>query len=317
MTLPTNRSPRIWGVRGSLIGDTLSALPILSWLERRFPGSYRHWVVARKCSQSIQLYLNHPLIDKLVVTDCHEGMGPRDIEIAKTCDIVFDTMPQHPEGDIWPNRRNLWEETWVMAGLPLSEYHALPPDEQRSHLVQWFEVEKQPAKTVALWPCAGYGIENKRNPSRDWYVKLLNQLHAEGCIIYQFGHPKDYTFDLWSGPTYRDFRRLALFDQIKLTLGCDLMIGTDSGSALVVGAYEKIPQISLLTNHWPGHVENPTAFATNSPLNTSFFSPGTADGIKQEDVVAKVMEIVAKGTAEGRVETPTIPAESLTHGGRS
>lgn len=316
MNLPTNRPPRIWGVRQSLIGDTMMALPILNWLERRFPGSYKHWQVARKCSQSAQLYLNHPLIDKIVISDCHEGMGPRDIEIANTCDIRFDTMPQHPEGDIWPNKRTIYEETWVMAGLPLSEYHALPPAEQRAKLVAWFEIEKQAPKTVALWPCAGYGIENKRNASREWYVKLLTKLHAAGCTVYQFGHPRDYTFDVWSGPTYRDFRRLSFFDQIKLSLGCDVVIGTDSGSALVLGAYERVNQISLLTNHWPNHTQNFTAFATNSPLNTNFFSPGTADGISQDEVIAKILTLLSKDTL-GVAVKPVTAEESFSHGGRS
>ncbi len=76
------QAPRIWGFRQSLIGDTIMALPILNWAERRWPGSYKHWQVARKCSQSAQLYLNHPLIDQIVISDCHEGMGPRDVPSA-------------------------------------------------------------------------------------------------------------------------------------------------------------------------------------------------------------------------------------------
>jgi hypothetical protein len=33
--------------------------------------------------------------------------------------------------------------------------------------------------------------------------------------------------------------------------------------------------------------------------------------------VAKVVELVQNASAEGRVAAPSVPAESLTHGGRS
>ncbi len=296
MDLPKGKNLKIWGIRQSLIGDTIMTLPILTWLEKRFHDSYKYWQIARKCSQSAPIYINHPLIDKIVISDCAEGMGPKDIAIAETCDIKFNTMPDHPEGMIWPNKRSIYEESWIMAGLPLSEFHALTPEEQRPKLVKWFEVEKQTPKTVAVWPCAGYGIENKRNASQAWYEGLFSKLHADGYIIYQFGHPRDYTFEgMWSGPTFRDFRKLPFFDQIKLSLGCDLTIATDSGSSLVLGAYEA-KQITLLTNHWPGHVDNPCAFATNNVFNTNFFSPGTADGINQDEVMAKVKALTVEET---------------------
>lgn len=291
----TGKNFKIFGVRGSLIGDSIMALPILNWLERRWPGSYKYWQIARKCSQAAPLYYNHPLIDKLLISDGEEGMGPRDIEIAKSCDVVFNLMPQHPEGDSWPNKRSIFEETWVMAGLPLEEYKNLPPEEQRPKLVKWFSCPPMGRKTIGIWPCAGYGIQPKRSPPEGWYRKLTRGLLDRGYNVFQFGHPLDFCIarddDTGSEKSiFISYNTLSFFEQIKISLGCDLVVGTDSGSGLVVGAYEH-PQITLLTNHWPGHTTNPLAFATNNPKNTNFFAPDRADNINIESVLDKITEI--------------------------
>lgn len=290
----TGKNFKVWGVRQSLIGDSIMALPILNYIEKSFPNSFKYWQIARKCSQSASLYFNHPLIDKIVISDCDEGMGPKDIEIAKTCDVFFNTMPPHPMEQDWPNYRNIYEETWVMAGLPLAEYHKMTPEEQRPKLYKWFNVEKRKPKTIAIWPCAGYGNENKRNPSKEWYNKLIEELNHNGYHVLIFGHPKDYSFReyLFLGSDYYFAveNHLPFFDQIKMTLGCDLVISTDSGSGLIFGAYE-MPQISLLTNHFPNHTKNFTAFAPNNPNNHNIIGIGNPDKIQQDAVVKKVKEL--------------------------
>lgn len=254
---PLGKNLRVWGVRGSLIGDSIMALPILNWVERQWPGSYKHWQIARKCAQAAPIYLNHPLIDRIVISDGEEGMGPADRAIAETCQVQFDLMPRHPTGDDWPNHRNIYEETWVMAGLALADYHTLPADEQRPKLVRWFDVGHTDA--IAIWPFAGYGKEPKRSPSREWYISLIERLRSAGFQVLQYGHPRDplLVYDAY------DRRGLSFFDQVKETVGCDLVISTDSGSGLIFAAYE-MPQVTILANHWPGHTHNLTAFA---PLN--------------------------------------------------
>jgi len=277
---------KIFGFRGSLIGDQIMTLPILNYLEDYFPNSYKYFQIARKCSQAAPLYFNHPLIDKLIISDCDEGMGPKDKEIASHCNLVFDVMPNHPLEQDWPNYRNIYEETWVMAGLPIQEYHSLSPEKQRPKLVRWFNIDKREAKSIAIWPCAGYGVENKRNPSRDWYNGLCQILKEEGYIIYQFGHPNDFKID-----SHHDMRHLSFMDQIKTSLGCGLAITTDSGSGLILGAYE-MPQISLLTNHFPNHTKNLTAFAPNNINNFNFVGRGLADNINIFDVVKQIKQIL-------------------------
>lgn len=281
----TGKNFKIWGMRGSLIGDNLMALPLLTLLEKMYPGSYKYWQVARKGSQMVPLLLNHPLIDRLVISDCNEGMGLNDIAIFNECDLRFNVMPNHPLEQDWPNYRNIYEETAVMSGFTMEQYNLLTEDEKRPRLVKWFNIEKQQPKTIALWPCAGYGNENTRNPSKKWYEGLIHILSFLNYNVIQFGHPNDFHIN-----NAIDKRALPFFDQIKMSLGCDLVISTDSGSGLIFGAYE-MPQITLLTNHFPGHVKNLTAFAPNNKNNTNFIGIGGADKINQVSVVEKIREI--------------------------
>lgn len=296
----TGKNFKCFGTRQSLLGDALMSFPILNFLEKQYPNSYKIFHLARKCSQMAPLLLNHPLIDRILISDCEEGFGPKDIEEMKACDIVLNTMPPYHSREDWPNFFTIFEETWLMSGLKLEDYHSLSEEEKRPKLVKWFNIEKQPKKTIALWPCAGYGNENKRNPSKEWYFNLTKKLISEGYSVIQFGHPKDYNFiPLILAPPYsridgfenfQSLKHLPFFDQIKMTLGCDLVISTDSGSGLIFGAYE-MPQISLLTNHFPGHTRNLTAFAPNNLNNTNFIGVGNPDNISQEEVLKRVKEL--------------------------
>jgi ADP-heptose:LPS heptosyltransferase len=220
------------------------------------------------------------------------------VEIAKECDLVFNTMPNHPLQHDWPNHRNIYEETWVMAGLPLEAYHSLSKEQQRPKLYKWFDVEKQPQRTIAIWPCAGYGKEMTRNPSKHWYFPLIGMLTLLGYKVIQFGHPKDYNFndlveraDVKVKQNFSCQNHLSFFEQIKMSLGCDLAIATDSGSSLVLGAYE-MPQITLLTNHFPNHIQNLSAFAPNNPNNINFISINGPDNTNLFEVCDKIKEIV-------------------------
>lgn len=280
----TGKNFKIFGVRGSMLGDSIMALPVLNYLEKIYPNSYKYWSLARKYSQLSQIYLNHPLIDKIQITDGDEGMCPGDIKIAKTCDLVINTMPNHTRED-WFNYYNIYEETFMMAGCPLQEYHNLLPEQQRPKLEKWFNIEKY-NKTIAIFPFAGYSREPRRSPSALWYKELSVQLRNLGYKIFHFGHELEPKID-----ADQDLRFLPLFDQIKMALGCDLVIGTDSGTALVIGAYEHPRQISLLTNHWPGHITNPMAFSTNNPNNKSFFAPDGANNIKIDNVINHIKSI--------------------------
>ena len=52
---------KIWGISYGLIGDLIMALPSLTYYEKKYPNSYKIWVIEKKCSQCASLFLNHPL----------------------------------------------------------------------------------------------------------------------------------------------------------------------------------------------------------------------------------------------------------------
>ena len=55
---------RIWGFSFGVIGDLVMGLPMLNYFEKKYPGSYKYWVIEKKCADCAPIYFNHPLIDR-------------------------------------------------------------------------------------------------------------------------------------------------------------------------------------------------------------------------------------------------------------
>lgn len=273
--------------RPHLVGDGVMSLVQAQWLRARHPDAYINWVVAAKCSQAAPLYLAHPAIDRILIAqgDAHQGL---EAEVAR-CDVVFNPLPQHPDGDAWPQLRDIYAESWVMAGLPEATYRALSPEAQVPTLHQWFKTERR-AKSIAIWPGARQGEkENRRNPPWEWWNDLVTRLNDEGYVIWQCGHPND----CGDKPAFGiDARSRSFMDLIALSLGCDLAIGTDSGSMIALAAYHSTPTISLLSPHWPGHGDvNPMAFGPRGKCHVNLWAPSnTAHNV--ETVVDTVRQLV-------------------------
>lgn len=277
--------------RSSMLGDTLSAIPIATFFRKRYPNAQIIWPIGKKFAQGAPLYLNHPDIDTVFIFDGDEKpTSKKDWDMIKNCEIVINPTPEHPD-NLYPRGRDIYLESFLMAGLTMDHWKELTEDEKIPKLVKWWKAPLNPSltptrKRVAYWPQAGYGNENKRNASFGWRLNLINLLIENGYDVFQFGAESDnhYTnlFHL-----YR-FNSLPFFEQIKLSLECDLMIGTDSGSALICGAYG-INQISLLTDHW-GNANNPMALSTNNPNNKTFFGIGSANNISVNEVMAEVIK---------------------------
>lgn len=306
MNVPTGKDIRVFGSRGSQIGDSVGALSTYAFIRQRFPDCYTIWQVARKHLHAAPLFYENPLIDQLVISDCEEGYGPMDVALAETCQIRLPLMPEHPEPHIpWPTVRSFYQETFIMSGLTMEDWRSVPEHTLRPRLTQWFNVTSQPPKTIAYWPCAAYGVPQviwedgkrvvkSRNASRPWAMRLVERLRMEGYKVIQFGHPNDYA-DCGGGlGASEDVRRLTFMQQIILSLGCDLIIGTDSGAGIALGAYGDGPnQITLLTNHFPGHTSNLTAFAPWNPNNCNFVGVGSADHISIDSVVESVKQMTS------------------------
>ena len=279
---------KVLGVRQSLIGDCIMSLPVLNFVEKRRPNSYKYWHIAKKCSQSAPLFYNHPLIDKIVITDCEEGFGPKDIELAKQCDFVFNTTPQHPFGEYWHDHRNMLQETWVMAGIDLKEFEALTEEEKTPSLTKWFNTNRE-SNVIAVHCFAGYGRDNHRSPNKEWWAELIESLTKQGFKVIRLGHPKEPELT-----NYNDLRHLSFLEQIQIALGCDMYIGTDSGFSLVMGAYSH-PQITLLTNWNVNHFKNPTCLQPINKNNISLFNEftkGGCSGISKGEVLENIKNLL-------------------------
>ena len=280
------------GFRPTMIGDGIMSLVLAAYLRRRHPDCYINWVVGGKCSVAAPLYVQHPLIDRILVSST-DGYGPELADVVRCCDFVFDPLPQHPTGDGWVNDSgiDIYSETFRMSGLPLSEYAILSTEERCPRLYPWWPIKRQP-KTVALWPAAHQGVKQKRYPAFEWYSELVTRLGKEGYRVLQFGHPDDFKGRSLTGSSLHDMRYASFLEQVQMSVGCDVVITTDSGAGLVQGAY-RVNQISLLTNHWPGHdpAINPLCFSTNNPKNRPLFAAGDPDLIPVDDVVASVKEM--------------------------
>lgn len=292
---------RCHGVRGSQIGDAVAALSVYAWMRQYAPDCYTIWQLARKHIHAAPLFYNNPLISELSISDGNEGYGPRDIAQAGSCHLRFPLMPEHTPGEVWPNQRSFYAETFKMSGLPEGLYSAMSPEVRRPKLTRWFEVERKP-RTIGYWPCAAYGqvqtltidgkrVVRSRNASRQWAEQLVERLTKEGYTVIQYGHPNDHA-DTGGSLASQDARSQPFMDQIIGSLGCDAVIGTDSGAGIALGAYG-CPQISLLTNHYPGHSTNLTAFQPDNPNNISLVGEGSADNISIDTVIQTLKQVIS------------------------
>lgn len=271
-------------------------LPVLTYLGKKYPNSYKIWVIEKKVAFTAPLYLNHPLIDCIRITGEWNGFSKEDYDIANTCDFKC-TMDgwKHDEPD-WYNYRGQVEETARIAGIyDLTD--VLTSEEMYPKLYKWFDVgeedpnfqtyskENKPEalhdKTIAIWPFATSARNMPgRNPSVEWWEYLIKEIRIMGYDVLQFGYTGDYQL---RGSI--KFVNKTFFEQVKIALACKMSIGTDSGNMWVMGAYGH-PAIHLMTNWLPGHTRNPDALEpANCNQSVTFFEKDSTDNISQGDVL--------------------------------
>lgn len=305
---------RIWGVRAGLIGDSIAALPVLSYLERAHPGTYKYWAVHQKCAQAVPLFLNHPLIDRIKVTDGWVTEGPQDEELKKKCTIVLNTSPPVHDQN-WRNEMDVIEQTARMAGImDLSD--VITPEERIPKLERWFPsytfsndpgnhgyidiVRDSWANTdnnrVAIWPYAGYGLDPNRSPSDGWWEVMLQILFEAGFEVYHYGWVNDPV--MTDDPRYHYMCRLSYMDQIRSALEAPTTIGPDTGALWTLGAYGQ-PTIALMTFHAPLHSENPAALAPPYKNTHMLFNAKNINLNKHKAVMDELASIIPTELGRG------------------
>ncbi len=304
--MPLGKNFKIWGVSYGLVGDLVMGLPVLTYFEKKYPGSYKIWAIEKKVGFMAPFFLNHPLIDRIKITDEWNGFGVSDFELAGKCNVrcVMNEW-KHDEVD-WYNYRSCVEETARIAGVrDLTE--VLVGYQQRPKLYRWFDTgldsnmstySKEnivrsafdPAHTIAIFPFATATGMIARSPSVEWWTSMVFLLDAMGYNVIQFGMPND-PFVTSLNNAYND---LPFFDQVKLALSTKLSIGTDSGNMWVMGAYDH-PAVHLITNWMQGHKQN---FSALTPVNLNgleVFAEGGANNISHEYVLNSVEQIMNGG----------------------
>lgn len=284
--------------RNSLIGDIIVSLPFLTYLEKKYPKSYKCSYIDKKCSQIIPFLINHPLIDKIQISNKSDEVTNIDIDFINKFDIKYHPFPQHPyEHDYW-NHRHFVHETFLMnfkiheGYIDPMEWNSLTKEETFPKLSQWFDISKND-KSIAIWPFSGYTRDssissNLRSPSKEWWNSLC--LMLPDYKILQFGHPDSESLE---GKNIIDCRRYSLFDAIKASLGCDCSITTDSGPSWILGAYGA-NQICLYTNYAINHHSNLDCYV---PLNHKgnlipIFGKNGINNILPEHVISNIMKFI-------------------------
>jgi len=272
---------KIWGTSFSLIGDLIMSLPQLNYFKNKYKDIYVYFIIHKKISYCAPLFFNNPLIDKILISGEWSSFNISDYNLASSCDIVTTEIDhnlkkildrKHTE-NLWYNKRNCVEETAIMSGISdLDKYTSI--DERHPKLTKWFdpgfeEPQKKGAytykkqdskknkilsKSLSIWPFAGYGRSKNRNPDEIWWSNLIQKFINNKIHIYHFGYINE---PILSNDKYyyHNFTKLSFFEQIKLSLGTKLTLGTDSGSLWVLSAYSH-PTITLLTNWYDNHKEN-------------------------------------------------------------
>ena len=99
------------------------------------------------------------------------------------------------------------------------------------------------------------------NPSEEWWSELVSKLTNNSINVYHFGYFKE-PFLSENKKYYHNLTNLDFFNQIKISLGTKLALGTDSSRSMWVLKYNH-PMIILGTNWYINHTDNLKATIPN------------------------------------------------------
>lgn len=295
---------KIWGMSYGIIGDLIMGLPMLTYFEKKHPNSYKYWVIQKRCSMCAPIYFNHPLIDRIKITDEWGSMGENDKKLINECQIKTIYENWKHSSLYWYNTISCVEETALIAGIKDIK-EVLTTEEMKPKLVRWFDVgfDNINANTyskdhdqdkslfgnnIAIYPFATAGDKTGRSPSEEWWKITIKKLIGNGYTVFHYGRPTEPI--LSNDKNYRSYTHLSYFKQLKAALASKAVIGTDSGAMWVIGAYAH-PSINLMTNWLNKHNDNLLALAPINDNAVNLFEKGGCNNISQDKVVETIKEI--------------------------
>ena len=237
----------------------------------------------------------------------------QDYEIASKCDFITTNLDhknkkildRKHDDKYWYNKRSCIDETAYMSGInDIDKY--LSKNEKIPYLIKWFDTgfeDKQKkgaytydkvdsnknkilSKSLAIWPFAGYGRSKNRNPSEKWWVELVSKLNNNSINVYHFGYVNEPKLSE-NKKYYHSLTNLDFFNQIKISLGAKLSLGTDSGSMWVLAAYNH-PMIILGTNWYENHKDNLNATIPPIKKGECIFNQNNFSNLSADMVFGKI-----------------------------
>ena len=145
---------------------------------------------------------------------------------------------------------------------------------------------------MAIWPYAGYGRSKNRNPSDKWWGELISKLTKNSINVYHFGYFKEPILSE-NKKYYHNLTSLDFFNQIKISLGTKLALGTDSGSMWVLAAYSH-PIIVLGTNWYENHIDNLKATIPPIKNGECIFNQNNFSNLNSDEVYEKILSYGVK-----------------------
>ena len=310
---------KIWGTSFSLIGDLIMSLPQLKYFKNKYKDTYINFVIHKKISYCAPLFFNHPYIDRIHISGEWSSFNENDYNIASKCDVVTTNLDHNNkkildrfhENKYWYNQRSCIEETALMSGIT-DLNNSLNENDKIPYLVKWFDVgfedaQKKAAytynkidskknkilsKSLAIWPFAGYGRSKNRNPSEEWWRTLVTKLIDNSINVYHFGYFNEPKLSE-NKKYYHNLTTLDFFNQIKISLGSKLAIGTDSGSMWVLAAYNH-PLIVLGTNWYDNHTKNLKATIPPIKNGECVFNQNNFLNLRTDEIYDKILSYGVK-----------------------
>ena len=306
---------KIWGTSFSLIGDLVMSLPQLKYFKKKYQKTYINFVIHKKISYCAPLFYNHPDIDKIIISGKWSSFSPEDYKIASESDVVTTKLDhknqtildRKHEDKFWYNKRSCIEETALMSGIAdldkvLTYKEKIPQltkwfdtgfeDEQKKAAYTYDKVESKRnkilSKSLAIWPFAGYGRSKNRNPSEEWWGRLVSKLTSNSINVYHFGYFKEPELSE-NKKYYHNLTNYDFFNQIKISLGTKLALGTDSGSMWVLSAYNH-PIIILGTNWYDNHTKNLKATIPPIVDGECIFKENNFSNLSVDEVYEKILD---------------------------
>ena len=310
---------KIWGTSFSLIGDLIMSLPQLVYFKKKHKNTYVNFVIHKKISYCAPLFFNHPNIDKILISGEWSSFNSADFKIASECDLITTKLDyknkkildrQHDDKQ-WYNHRSCIEETALMSGI--TDFNDILTNEEKiPYLNKWFDTgfedeqkkaaytyEKKKSKrnkilskSLGIWPFAGYGRSKNRNPSEEWWRGLVSRLINDSINVYHFGYFNEPKLSE-NKRYYHNLTDLDFINQIKISLGTKLALGTDSGSMWVLAAYSH-PMIVLGTNWYNNHTNNLKATIPPIQNGECIFNQNNFSNLKIDEIYDKILSYGVK-----------------------